>query len=104
MLDLDGLLRKYRPFFEERRMSDFNEITVNILSAATLYLSMHHKKKAEDYLEYMRQYIRLLDDFPEFCARELNESRLYNGSCINYIKKEYQRLRKVPYRSIKLIT
>lgn len=93
------VLGKYEPEFDKHLPSNFTDITANLLSVANLVSSKGHKKEVEIYIGHVRQYLKLLDDFPEFRQHELtHDDPKIGGSSVKYIKQKYEELRKESYK------
>lgn len=97
-MDLDEILGKYRVFMTDGRVTNFAGITTSLITAVYMSSNMKNQAEVDKYLSHVREYIRLLDDFPEFKEKELSIKIAINiSNSLEYIRKQYRELRGVPF-------
>jgi hypothetical protein len=98
LFDLDKLLGKYKPLYDNRSMTNWCDVVVNLINSAYSLRCMNETKKAKEHLKYVKIYLNLLDDFPKFKEHELTRNTKDTcGEAVEYVKRQYKRLRgKLP--------
>jgi hypothetical protein len=85
MLNLNEILREYEPLYYERKKSNFNHVTRNLMATAEIDDLRGRKEEVDESLNSLKKYLSLLDKFPQFKELEL----AHNGCSILGTVKDY---------------
>ena len=98
MIDYKGILGKYLDDYERRPTANFSDITANLLASAHVLSKRGRTAESDNYIEHVRQYLKLLDDFPEFRMHELTHDDPRDITSLEYIEGKFQELRKRSFK------